>query len=293
MRERTRWYGDRERGQHQRIARVLSCGAETLQISCQSCGAMHERAQGCRCGLLCVRCRGAIAAEKRGKFLAARSEVVAEARGAGRLNPRRRGGAYSDKFLTLTIPRLADDTIARRIERVLDVWPLFLKMLNRYFRERAIAHVEWFRVIEWTPGESDGLGNPHLHVWLFAPYLEQAMLKELWRHALLLHGCAPDDCRHVIVDIRAMSDVRGGAQELIKYLTKDIHANGQKVPAELYAEVFAALDGRRQTQASKGFMARARKAPQACECGAALPRRVRRKPKAVEAPTSDPVRNTE
>lgn len=276
--EDSKWYEDRAKGEDQRIDRVLACGSTVLQISCQACGVVHERTQGCRAALYCVGCRGVIASEKRGKFLTARADVLSEASAAGRLNRRRRGGAYGDKFLTLTIPQLAKDTVGSRIDRLQSAWPPFLKSLNRHLREQVIKSVEWFRVIEWTMGNEDALGHPHLHLWLFAPYLDQSLLRDMWRSALLTIRCPPENCQFVVVDIRAMTDPRGGAQELIKYLTKDITAGGAKLPPTLYAQVIQALEGKRQTQASKGFMARATLAPPACECGATLPKRVRKKP---------------
>lgn len=277
-REDSKWHDDRAKAQEQRIARVLDCGQTLLQITCQSCGAHHERSQGCRAGLYCVRCRAAIAAEKRGKFLAARADVVTDVESAGLLNRRRRGGPYGEKLLTLTIPHLPTDTVATRIVRLRVAWPAFLKRFCAHLRESVINHVEWFRVIEWTIGETDERGHPHLHLWLFAPYVDQDFIRHLWRNALLATGCPSERCQRVIVDIREMKDPGGGAQELIKYLTKDITANGQKLPAELYAQVVQALDGTRQTQASKGFMARAESATPACDCGSTLPKRVRRKP---------------
>ena len=74
-------------------------------------------------------------------------------------------------------------------------------------------------------------------------------------------GCPPEHCASPVLDIRAMKDPRSGALELIKYLTKDISANGERLDAELYAQVINALDGHRQTQCSRGFMSRAKKAP--------------------------------
>lgn len=270
----TRWHRAREQAQLGRIARVLDCGSDALQIICQDCGTAHEVVQGCRAGLFCVSCRGAIAAEKRGRFLAARGDVVAEARVLRLLDPARRGGPYGEKFLTLTVPHLPSDTVGGRIERLLSAWRCFLKRFNDHLRQRVIRRVEWFRVIEWTLGRHDHLGNPHLHCWLFSPYLDQGLLKTLWRQALCQAGCPPDACQNPIVDIRAMHDPLSGAHELIKYLTKDISENGEKLPPELYAQVLEALDGRRQTQASKGFMARARLAAPVCQCGSALPKRV-------------------
>lgn len=278
--ERSKWYENRARGEETRIALVLECGAEVLIIGCQACGAKHERALRCRARRYCVHCRGVIAAEMRARFLAARADVVRDAVAAGLLNPYRKGGRYGDKFLTLTTPHLPFDTIASRIERLFAAWSKFLRWLNAYFDERTIRRVEWLRVVEWTPGESDDAGHPHLHLWLFAPYLDHSMLQDFWRLALLTTGCPPEACAAPIIDIRAMPDPNSGAQELIKYLTKDITANGDKLAPALYAQVIEALDCHRQSQGSKGFMGRADKEPRRCnECDSPLPKRVQRKPR--------------
>jgi hypothetical protein len=275
--EDCKWYEDRAKAQDTRIARVLECGASVLEFACPECGLMHERTQGCGADLYCVSCRKTTAGEKRCRFLAARDAVIAEARKLGLLLPHRRGGPYGDKFLTLTIPHLAPDTVGTRIQRLQLAWPPFLKLLNAHLRARVIRHVEWFRVIEWTIGKADQLGNPHLHLWLFAPYLDRELLVDLWRQALLRARCPPEACLRPVLDIRAMRHAQSGAQELIKYLTKDITAGGEKLPPELYAQVIAALEGSRQTQASRGFMARAAASPPLCECGSPLPKRVRLK----------------
>lgn len=68
----------------------------------------------------------------------------------------------------------------------------------------------------------------------------------------------------------------GAEHELIKYLTKDITANGAKLAPELCAEVYKALDGQRSTQASRGFIGRAVVEKQACESGWPFPKRVRK-----------------
>lgn len=192
--------------------------------------------------------------------------TLAEVKGLLRID--RRGGRWSEKLLTLTAPHVVGDTVGERIARVLSAWRLFLKRLNAFLRSIA-AHTSsaWFRVFEWTPG-NDGKGHPHLHVWFFGPFLEQPMLRDWWATALGVEDA--------IVDIKEVHDSRGAAQELIKYLTKDIDANGDKIAAELYAEVYMALDEKRLTQASRGFMRLAGTGPLPCECGAALPKRVRR-----------------
>jgi hypothetical protein len=284
-----RWHLARARAQEDRIRRVLACGATVLEIICQGCGLVHERTEGCGAALYCVHCRGVIAAEKRGRFLAARASVLEEAADADLLNPRRRGGQYIETMFTPTVPHLRTDTPIARIDRALNAWGPFLKQLNRHWRERVITHAEWFRVVEWTVGVADSLGNPHLHIWLFSPFVHIEDLREMWRRALLTGGCPPEACQRPVVHIRRVDDEHGGVLELIKYLTKDIMANGKKVPPELYAQVIEAFEGRRQTQGSKGFMARADKAAPACECGSTLPKRTRRLRSAgSETPSVEP-----
>jgi hypothetical protein len=285
--EAVRWYESRARGQRERIARVQDCGSETLRISCTSCGQCHERAVGCRIGVLCVKCRGAIAQLKRAVFLSARADVLSDAKARGLLDRwRRKGGPYGEKFLTLTAPHVQGDSIAGRIERIFDAWPRFLKLLNQYFDDHVVRSAEWLRVFEWTIG-GDECGHPHIHIWIFSPFLPFELLREWWATALRGAGCALEPSSDVIIHIQKIEGEDGGARELIKYLTKDITSNGEKLSPALYAEVYKALDGRRIVQGSSGFIARAERAAKRCDCGADLPldvRRVRKVPPPREAP---------
>jgi hypothetical protein len=180
--------------------------------------------------------------------------------------------AMEREVLTLTAPHFRNRSIGECIWIVLDAWALFLKRLNRHLADRDALSAEFFRVFEWTIGD-DGRGHPHLHVWLLCPYLERDELQRWWGEALAsLTGDAAS--LRAVIHIAEVSghDVD---QELIKYLTKDITPDGAKLAPELYAEVYKALDERRSTQASKGFMARADEARRVCECGCTLPKRVR------------------
>jgi hypothetical protein len=150
--------------------------------------------------------------------------------------------------------------------------------LNAHWHAHGIGSVQWFRVFEWTSG-SDGIGHTHLHVWLFAPFIERQDLGHWWAAALVHAGCPPESCVALVFDIRDVSAKDSFAQELVKYLTKDIDAAGKRIPAAAYAEVYKAIDGRRMTQASRGFMALAERHKNHCECGADLPKRVLVKPK--------------
>jgi hypothetical protein len=279
---KAKWYDDRARGHYERIERVEVCGSELVSVSCQACGVCRERTVGCRAWMLCVRCRGATAAELRGRFLAARVEVLRRAQERGLFWRLRRGGAWGERFITLTVPHGAT-TVRGRIELAFAAWTPFLKLLNAHFRSIGVKSVEWLRVFEWTPG-TDGLGHPHFHLWMFSQYIDHALLRDLWRKALGSAGCVIPE---PIVHIEGVRDPSAAARELIKYMLKDISASGEKIPPDVFALVFAALAQRRIRQASKGFMSLAKCVAPCCECGAALPRRVRRKPKApTEGQTS-------
>jgi hypothetical protein len=274
-----RWYTLRERGHTKRVECVRACGSKVLRINCQACGLVHDRVAGCRVGLLCFTCRKEIAAAKRIVFLRARADVLADADRRGLLRQARRGGRFGEKFLTLTTPRVPGDTVVSRIVRVLIAWGFLLKRLNAHFRSIAVRSAEWFRVFEWTLGEADDLGHPHLHIWIFSPFIPVDLVRSWWVASLVDAGCPAELAAHPIIDLREVHGADGGARELIKYLTKDTTSGGQKLAPEIYAEVYKALEGRRATQASSGFMGRAKRAERACDCGATLPKRVRLLPR--------------
>lgn len=114
-----------------------------------------------------------------------------------------------------------------------------------------LVHHLWVR--EWTPGEWDALGNPHMHVWLHSPRVERPRMVELWRHALEETFEKPLDV-DPIVHIRAAGP--GIENELVKYLVKEWEVADDKVRRalpEVFAQVYGELDGRRQRQTSQGL----------------------------------------
>jgi hypothetical protein len=277
IRQKAKWYDDRARGHRERIERVEACESQIVNVSCPCCGVAREFSAGCRSWMLCSRCRRATAAQLRARFLAARGQVVDSARARGLLNPARRGGRWGERFLTLTLPH-AVPSISGRIDLAFRAWTAFLKRFNAHWLDVDAPSVESLRVFEWTPG-SDGRGHPHFHIWIFSPFLDVQLVREWWRRALENAGAVVGE--HLIVDIRAVDDPSDAAKELIKYMLKDIAADGGKIDAEIFSMVYEALGGRRMRQASSGFMGRANKVKPCCECGTVLPRvvRVARKPK--------------
>lgn len=97
----------------------------------------------------------------------------------------------------------------------------------------------------------------------------------------ILHAFAVSEpARATLATAALVTDGQSAARELIKYMLKDITANGDKIPPDVFARVYEALAQRRMRQASKGFMGLAKRAKPCCECGAELPFRVRKEPKA-------------
>ncbi len=123
----------------------------------------------------------------------------------------------------------------------------------------------YLHVFEWTPGD-DGQGHPHMHVWIFSRYLDRDKLQDLWERAYA-HVTGEPVRRLALVHIeKAGDDV---AHELVKYLTKDweISSSGAKRAApEVFASIYAELDGKRLRQSSSGLSMWAVAKVVACPC---------------------------
>jgi hypothetical protein len=267
------WQRSRARGQRERFVRICECAeADVLRIECSCCGAVDEQPGRCGASLVCLRCRGKRARRLRRQFLRAREVLLQLARARGLLSRWRKGGRYSEKLLTLTVPHHEGDTVRGRIELVLAAWGYFLKSLNAWARTNRVE-LAWVRVLEWVLGH-DGLGHPHIHVWIFSPFLPQNELTAWWRAALVRAGLRRgDDERLLDVDVREAGD--RVADELIKYLVKDIGAGGGYVDPAVFAEVYATLDGRRAVQGSRGFLGLGDGSAPCRHCGASRSLRVR------------------
>jgi hypothetical protein len=264
-----KWHRARARGMREHVERVEECGTtKEIHTACPSCGAEHVEPGGCGSRLLCSTCRGKKNAQARRVFLAARDVALDRAHAAGVDDRGRHGGAFTEKFLTLTLPHLAEHGITERIALAFGAWTYFLRRFNDWLRaERDAEHVAWFRRFEWTQCDGAkstcrcGKGHPHFHIWFFGPFLparpqDGLELQRWWCEALdaaardlgiVAPNLAPDE-----VSIDVQGDVRDVERELVKYLVKEI-ADGEYVAPERYARVWEALDGRRVTQASNGF----------------------------------------
>jgi len=270
-----KWYSSRARGQRERITRVVDCQqTEVVRVACDECGCVKDEDARCRVWLLCVSCRGKIASLKRARFQRAREATLARAKRLGLLRAHRAGGRYMEKLLTLTLPHVEGHELERRIADLRAAWTYFLKSLNEALRERGVSSVEWLRAFENEQG-SDGHGHPHFHLWMFAPWLDHSELRELWRAALQRIGfpIGADDA--LVVDLRAIRGKDGAAREIIKYLTKDVTSGGELVDPVWFARMYAALDGARTMQSSRGFIAQGDSDPVCPHCEAKGAFRVR------------------
>jgi hypothetical protein len=265
-----KWHRDRAKGQRRRIENVTDCRVtQKVVITCNGCGTINEEMGRCRVGLICVSCRGKIASEKRARFARARAKALNIGRSMGLLRSARRGGRWSEKMVTLTAPHAARHSVRERIMLVRTAWTHFLKSFNAFLRMKgAHGEAQWLRNIEWTPG-SDGRGHPHIHVWFFGPFLPQGLLQAWWVEALADVGYHAEELEHVLPHVIAMRGTERDAHEVIKYIVKDIVADGSKVSPQVFAEVYKSLDGVRTTQGARGFLKLAdRPEGRACACGA-------------------------
>src|SRR6185436_3073096 len=237
-----KWHKQRAEGQRYRFANAVNCGEgpTILEATCEACGNVTEHPLTCGATLVCIACRGRLQAKRRANVGNGQRVVMHRGKLAGLLRRNRRGGRWSDKFITLTIPHLPEHTIGDRIALIHTAWPHFLKAFNAWLRETE-PHVHqfstWYGSHEWTVGH-DEKGHPHVQLWFFGPFVD-ADLSDLWRTALEKAGLGIPTEENgrtrfrwegdVITDVREAKDVRGGVYELVKYVWKDIVADGDFV----------------------------------------------------------------
>ena len=201
-----KWHERRERGQRERFDKVRACGSRFMVARCQ-CGAGTGRKgeirmvpEGCGVRRVCQRCdtHGAIA--RRARFGRARGRCFVDGDRYGLRRRFRKGGAYTEKMLTLTVPHfgladarpckrgegvreLARDDLHARIVALWLAWPKFNRRVVEHLRERGEDHFAWHRSFEWTPAV-DGIGHPHFHVYWFSPFVHIDLIRQWWADAL-------------------------------------------------------------------------------------------------------------
>lgn len=224
-----RWHDQRARGQEARFSKLAHCGARLRVARCGWCSEDGKQVpDGCGVGRLCGRCAILQAKRRRARFGRARGRVIAEAKRHGLTRQHRRGGRYTEKMLTLTVPHVTTEgleararelaghacsperswkerkraearrkaaaslaalgTVRARVELLWRAWPRFRRAL--------VAHLELRAEHTWTKLHrafewtpgGDALGHPHFHLWMWCPYLDARALAAMWTEAILDAG---------------------------------------------------------------------------------------------------------
>jgi rubrerythrin len=297
------WHASRAQGKRELFDRVDRCGtddATRLTLVCRGCGDNTKIEVGCSSHWFCPSCRARTAQRFRTEFENKRLGLTTAAARAGLTRrAQRKSERWGARLLTLTLPH--EGQARERIQVLQATWARFWRTLTDALRpklqdpcgitledlpgglsKRAFETTEAFlertskpltfadllsyvKVLEWTPGD-DQLGHPHLHVWLFSRYLEQAWLQELWEQAYA-HVTHTPRRTLALVHIEAAGD--DVAHELVKYLTKDweMSADGAKrASPAVFAQVYAELADKRLRQTSAGFAMWGVEKFKACPC---------------------------
>lgn len=177
----SRWHEARARGQRRRCVTVGHCGDGEVHATC-ACGHLTTAPILCGCIRLCFRCMARRAHKQRRRFMRAYSVILREGLQAGRYRRTHPGGRWSDKHLVLTVPHLEvrrpggeidrAATAAKRIKVLLSAWDDFARSMQRWLRKHKQYGARFYRCFEWTLGK-DGLGHPHLHIWIHGPWLPE------------------------------------------------------------------------------------------------------------------------
>jgi len=298
----SRWHAARAEGARGLFRSVAVCGDKDkghfVKLTCRGCSAPSTIQIGCGSTWFCPGCRKrrstAFALDLQRKILG----VTTAAARAGLTQRWRRhqdGGRFGARLISLTLPHVGG--VAERIEVLQRVWARFWRLLSDHLRPKLAGKlsgiwiddkpkgetfngeqreatlwdlVQYLKVQEWTPG-SDGKGHPHLHVWLFSPYIDRdEVIEPLWRRAY--EDVTSRKVERLVVDVRAAyGEANDVAAELTKYLVKDWeidHGGSKQVADEVFAQAYAALDGKRLRQTSSGLAQFAVAVVKACpDCG--------------------------
>lgn len=192
---------------------------ETLALVCSSCGEERRRAPKlCGAARLCLRCRRKRAEIYQRRFAEARAPALRAARAAGLMRRGAPGGAWGERFVTLTVPHSGDP--AEDAREATRAWARLLRRLRDHWREvleedtsegharwLVREHVRYLRALEATPG-TDDRGHAHLHIYLLSPYVAQPVLAHLWARSL----SAPYRERAPEVDVAELLEATPGGE---------------------------------------------------------------------------------
>jgi hypothetical protein len=210
--------------------------------------------------------------------------------------------------------RAQGSDVKLRIDLLWRAWPRFRRLLVAHLELRG-EHL-WSRLhraFEWTPG-NDGAGHPHFHCWLWSPMIPWELVAIYWTAALLDEGAPLPTTTNGYYrtdlkvfrafDGRAVSELlKGGRREALTLSrlyqgkgpgTAFDYSDGWTIAEAIaadalpgtVADLYEALEGKRLTQASRGFFEE--NEPARCPCcegkGAFTVRFEHRPPADVAAP---------
>lgn len=116
------WHARRKNGELQRFEKARDCGKGTRVIGCKSCGNERKRVpDGCEVGRVCKKCARRRRLTRQSRFGRARAAVWRVARARGWFSANRRGGRWSDKMITVTLPHVDGGEVLAEYYRLLDV----------------------------------------------------------------------------------------------------------------------------------------------------------------------------
>jgi hypothetical protein len=280
----------RSRAQLERVERVELCGTGQVAIGCthRHCAQRGKHGQiyrtRCQAWRYCVSCRGLRCARERRRLV--KAMTAHRRRWHREMRRDHRPGRWSSKFLTFTVPHSGS------VARDFAILQIAMRVLRKRVVEWLVNHRDiteeqkrfpYVRVFEAT--DSDG-GHAHCHVWMISPYLPHQVLRVLWGRALINAGAtnvvhADIDwirqnygqtdldladietvatCRRKrtqlvpwpVIDVRAERTDSSTANELAKYMTKDMRGDDLIDPA-VYATIIEATEGLRMLTASRAF----------------------------------------
>lgn len=233
-----KWHADRGKGQLRRFPNVNNCGTAVMKRHCGTCGHEYrEVPQHCGVRRVCQVCDVSGAAKRRAKFGRGRGRALLSGMRYGLTRHNRKGGRFSEKMLTLTIPQpltleelpdgvvkeIARDMVDARCKALWLAYPLLMRRVRAYFKKREPAHyarIQWHRAFEWTPSR-DGSGHPHFHIYFFAPFIDAKLIRAWWGEALFDVGWPvrfdAEDLPDVRVDLKML---RGWNQNALTELLK-------------------------------------------------------------------------
>jgi len=113
-----------------------------------------------------------------------------------------------NRFLTLTINPSIGESPEARLKLLSNAWRTIVKRLRRLWGRDTIHYLA---VVEATKA-----GEPHLHILLRSPFIDQRMLSDAMSELV----------QSPIVDIRKVRNPRDVIRYIAKYLTKDNHHFG-------------------------------------------------------------------